>query len=73
MLDTGDGGIDISLTHALRQVELPWPDGVRILTPKAPLPIGSFDFDLASTLACVELGRNSAEAFARANEGWMMG
>jgi hypothetical protein len=44
----------------------------RVLSPIAPLPIRTFDFDRGATLQTFEIGRASAEAFAAKHGEWLV-
>jgi predicted acylesterase/phospholipase RssA len=56
-----------------REHDLPIPETCRVLAPLRPLRIGSFDFAPAHIDHAIQLGRESAEAFARENEAWLAG
>ena len=61
------------LRGALRTTLVTPPAGLdyRVLSPIAPLPIRTFDFDRSATLETFAIGRASAEAFAVKNSGWL--
>ncbi|MCB9766182.1 MAG: patatin-like phospholipase family protein [Alphaproteobacteria bacterium] len=59
------------LGDLLRPRVFPVPDAVRVLHPPEALPLRSFEFDRARTLACFDIGRAAAEDFARRNEDWL--
>jgi predicted acylesterase/phospholipase RssA len=49
------------------------PPGVdyRVLSPVAPIPVRTFDFDRSATLESFEIGARSAEAFAVRHGEWL--
>jgi len=44
-----------------------------VLSPVAPLPIRSFDFDRGATLETFAIGRESLRLFADRNREWLNG
>jgi len=63
------------LRGALRAVPAAMPHDVdyRVLSPVAPLPVRTFDFDRGATLESFEIGGRSAAAFAARHGAWLAG
>jgi predicted acylesterase/phospholipase RssA len=61
------------LRGALRAVPADLPRGVdyRVLSPVAPLPVRTFDFDRDATLESFDIGVRSAAAFAARHGAWL--
>jgi predicted acylesterase/phospholipase RssA len=61
------------LRGAWRAVQVEAPRGLdyRVLSPVAPLPVRTFDFDRTATLESFEIGARSAELFAARHREWM--
>jgi predicted acylesterase/phospholipase RssA len=51
--------------------ETPLEVDYRVLSPIVPIPVGTFDFDRGATLASIEIGARSAEAFVARNREWL--
>ena len=56
-----------------RPMSLPSGVDCRVLSPLAPVPVGTFDFDRVATLETFAIGRESASLFARTNLPWLRG
>jgi predicted acylesterase/phospholipase RssA len=61
------------LRGAWRAVPVEEPKGVdyRVLSPIAPIPVRTFDFDPAATLESFDIGARSAEAFMARHHAWL--
>jgi predicted acylesterase/phospholipase RssA len=53
--------------------EMPRDVDYRVLSPIAPIPVRTFDFDRAATLESIDIGVRSAAAFAERNRDWLGG
>jgi predicted acylesterase/phospholipase RssA len=51
--------------------EMPPDIDYRVLSPIAPIPVGTFDFNRRATLESIEIGARSAEAFVARNRDWL--
>lgn len=61
------------LRGAWQAVEAPVPREVdyKVLSPVAPIPVRTFDFDRRATLDSFDIGARSAEAFVARNRDWL--
>ncbi len=62
------------LRGAWRAVPADTPRDVdyRVLSPIAPVPVRTFDFDRAATMESIDIGARSAEAFVARNGDWLL-
>jgi predicted acylesterase/phospholipase RssA len=51
--------------------EIPREVDYRVLSPVAPVPVGTFDFDRGATLESIAIGARSADAFVAGNREWL--